>query len=127
MDLEGIVLNEISQRKTNAYVIIYMWNLKIKLTIQQKRNKHRHSTNLGSAVGGGAGWGRGCDLQTAASEVSGACVSCPTGQHVITTLNGAFSLQVVIHHCAPETYNVNQLYFVAFLKMQKLCKNYIIR
>ena len=28
MDLEGIMLNEISQRKTNTVYVPYMWNLK---------------------------------------------------------------------------------------------------
>ena len=32
MDLESIVLTEISQRKTNAVQYHYMWNLKIKAT-----------------------------------------------------------------------------------------------
>ena len=30
MDLEGIMLSEVSQRKLNAVVITYMWNLKNK-------------------------------------------------------------------------------------------------
>ena len=34
MDLEGIVLSEISQRKTKLYDFIYMWNLKNKANQQ---------------------------------------------------------------------------------------------
>ena len=30
MDLEGIILSEITQGKTIQYIIIYMWNLKNK-------------------------------------------------------------------------------------------------
>ena len=31
MDLDGIMLNKTSQRKTNMYVFTYMWNLKSKI------------------------------------------------------------------------------------------------
>lgn len=56
MDLEGIVLNEISQRKTNTYVIIYMWNLKNRLmNITKKKQSQIQSTNR---VTSGEGQGR---------------------------------------------------------------------
>ena len=54
MDLEGIVLNEISQRKTNTYIIISMWNLKNKLMNTTKEKQFQiQSTNLGLPVGRG--------------------------------------------------------------------------
>ena len=40
MDLEGIMLNEISQRKTSSSDLTYMWNLKGK-------NAHRYREQIG--------------------------------------------------------------------------------
>ena len=60
MDLEGAMLSEISQRKTNTYGIIYMWNLKNKLvniTKQKQTHRHREQTS-GSQWGGGEGHDR---------------------------------------------------------------------
>ena len=37
MDLKGIMLSEISQRKTNTDDFIYMWNLKNKTNVQTKQ------------------------------------------------------------------------------------------
>ena len=48
MDLEGIMLSEVSQRKLNAVVITYMWNLKNKWMIiakQEQTNRYREQTN----------------------------------------------------------------------------------
>ena len=53
------MLSEISQRKTNTYGIIYMWNLKNKLvniTKQKQTHRHREQTS-GSQWGGGGGRG----------------------------------------------------------------------
>ena len=43
MDLDSIMLTEISQRKTNMYNFTYMWNLKNKTNEQTKQKKtHRY-------------------------------------------------------------------------------------
>ena len=42
MDLEGITLTEISQRKTIIFDFTYMWNLKNKTNKQNKTQIHRY-------------------------------------------------------------------------------------
>ena len=45
MNLEGIMLTQVSQRKTNAVPYHLLWNLKIKQWIQQYRQRHREETS----------------------------------------------------------------------------------
>lgn len=62
IELEGIVLSEISQRK-DKYDLSYMWNLKDKTNEQtktrktpkyrEKNGRRRGKTGEGQAVGGG--------------------------------------------------------------------------
>ena len=46
MDIEGIMLNEISQRKTHTNNSIYTWNLKAKqMNKQRKKNELSNTEN----------------------------------------------------------------------------------
>ena len=45
MDLEGFMLGQISQRKKNAHVITYMWNVKNKLENTTKQISQIYKTN----------------------------------------------------------------------------------
>ena len=63
LDIEGIVLSEISQTKEDKtlYVITYMWNLKkikqMNITKQRLTHRHRGSTSgTNGEGGGGARW-----------------------------------------------------------------------
>ena len=70
MDLEGITLNEISQRKI-PYDLTYIWNL------QQKQNKLRYREQIrlmvarGRRVGGGCVGSKGRDLELSGESVLG--------------------------------------------------------
>ena len=59
MDLEGVLLREISQRKTNLYDITYLWNLKntTNYLTTKKVETHRAGEQTGVYQWGG-GWGR---------------------------------------------------------------------
>lgn len=50
MDLEGFMLGQISQRKKNAHVITYMWNVKNKLENTTKQISQICKTNQRSTV-----------------------------------------------------------------------------
>ena len=58
MDLEGIVLSEISQRKTKCHDFTYMWNLKNKINKQvdqkqtHKYREHFDGCQLKDGLGG---------------------------------------------------------------------------
>ena len=68
MDLEGIMLSEISQMKTNIYDITILWNLKIYQTIECNNNEKSRfmdiedklvftSGKMGRAKGQNRDWG----------------------------------------------------------------------
>ena len=64
--LGNIMLSEISQRKTNAYDITYMWNPKNKTNRYRQQNRNRLADaesklvlSVGSEKGGGARQGYG--------------------------------------------------------------------
>ena len=61
MDLEIIVLSEVSQREKDKYHIIYMWNVKksdTKLTYLQNRNRFTDVENKLMVTKGKRWWGR---------------------------------------------------------------------
>ena len=62
VDLEGFMLGQISQRKKNAHVITYMWNVKNKLENTTKQiSWHREQT--GWLPEGRENWGEtGCGM-----------------------------------------------------------------
>ena len=57
MQLEIIILSEVSQIQKDKYDFPYMWNLKYDTneTMKQKQN-HRHREQTGSCQGGGMEW-----------------------------------------------------------------------
>ena len=58
MDLEIIILNEMSQRKIMSYDITYMWNLKYhtsELIYKTERNSQTQKANLWLPKGKGQG------------------------------------------------------------------------
>ena len=59
VDLEGIILSEISQTKINTIYFTYLWNLKNKIneqTKQKQTHRYREQTD-GCQMGGGLGAG----------------------------------------------------------------------
>ena len=58
LDLEGIVLSEISQTETTPYDFTSMWHLK-KYVNKKKRNRLAETENILAAAGWGEDWGDG--------------------------------------------------------------------